>query len=187
MTELWQLYDEQGLPMVDEGGTKEDVYNDALLHGASHIWIWRKHDGKVQILLQKRAAKKKVWPNHLDISAAGHIDLGEDPLSAAVRETKEEIGLDVQATDLELVSVLRINKVTPNNLHENEFCWMYLLEMDSSEEMVLQKEEVESVAWKDFDEFQSDINNLDTYKKYVPQGGLHYSTLISFIKYITIK
>lgn len=103
MTELWQLYDEQGRPVIGKGSTKDDVFGKALLHGASHVWIWRHKGNKIQILLQKRAADKRTWPNYYDISAAGHIDLGEDPITAAVRETKEEIGHDVPDTDLRFI------------------------------------------------------------------------------------
>ena len=47
-------------------------------------------DGK--LLLQKRTAKL-LWPNCWDNSAAGHVDAGEDYLTAAQRELFEEIGL----------------------------------------------------------------------------------------------
>ncbi len=65
----------------------------------------------MQVLFQKRTATKRTWPNHFDISAAGHIDLGEDPITAAIRETKEEIGIDVASNDLQFIGVDRRNRV----------------------------------------------------------------------------
>lgn len=52
------------------------------------------HDGKGNILLQKRHPKAHDSPSKWDFSAAGHVDEGEDYDTAARRETKEELGLD---------------------------------------------------------------------------------------------
>ncbi|MDB5259459.1 MAG: hypothetical protein JWO73_667, partial [Candidatus Taylorbacteria bacterium] len=38
--------------------------------------------------------KYKIW-----LSVGGHVELNEDPNQAAMREVKEEVGLDVQLTD----------------------------------------------------------------------------------------
>ncbi len=46
------------------------------------------------ILLMKRAPHKKIFPNHYN-GLGGHIERDEDPQSGAVREIKEESGLDV--------------------------------------------------------------------------------------------
>ncbi len=43
-----------------------------------------------QVLLRKHD-KYKLW-----LSVGGHVELDEDPNQAAVREVKEEVGLDVQ-------------------------------------------------------------------------------------------
>lgn len=43
-----------------------------------------------KVLLRKHD-KYKIW-----LSVGGHIELDEDPMQAAVREVKEEVGLDVK-------------------------------------------------------------------------------------------
>jgi 8-oxo-dGTP pyrophosphatase MutT (NUDIX family) len=48
-----------------------------------------------QMILQKRAVHDSKYPSHWDFSAAGGIDPGENHLAAAIRETREEIGVVV--------------------------------------------------------------------------------------------
>lgn len=46
-----------------------------------------------KVLLRKHD-KYKIW-----LSVGGHIELGEDPNEAAIREVKEEVGLDILLAD----------------------------------------------------------------------------------------
>lgn len=46
------------------------------------------------VLLMKRAAHKRVFPNHYN-GVGGHIEGDEDPRSGAIREIREETGLEV--------------------------------------------------------------------------------------------
>lgn len=57
--EIWQGYDNLGNPTV--GITRAEAAQ-GVLHGASHLWLWRKVNGDIKILLQKRASDKKLGP-----------------------------------------------------------------------------------------------------------------------------
>lgn len=46
------------------------------------------------ILLMKRGTHKRIFPGHYN-GLGGHIERGEDPRTSAIREIKEESGLDV--------------------------------------------------------------------------------------------
>ncbi|HYH74595.1 MAG TPA: hypothetical protein VD735_01405 [Candidatus Saccharimonadales bacterium] len=89
MPELWQLYSEQGVALAGQGAPKDEVFTQGLLHGASHVWIWRTTPDGVAVLLQKRAVDKRTWPSRYDISAAGHIDLGCRLLPPCVKLRKK--------------------------------------------------------------------------------------------------
>lgn len=181
MDELWQLYDEQGRPLENKGAVRGDVFGKGLLHGASHVWIWRETNGAVEILLQKRSATKETWPNLYDISAAGHIDVNENPLTAAVRETCEEIGLDVVEPDLNLIGVHKAYMRTENAEIENEFQWLYLYKMPGSLDFTLQKSEVESLHWQSLEDFKAAVQSDPA--NYVPHGALYFSTIIETIEF----
>lgn len=180
MEEQWQLYDEQGLRLAGRGGSKDEVFSKGLLHGAAHVWIWRRVNNSAEVLLQKRASNKRTWPDRYDISAAGHIDLGEEPLTAAIRETTEEIGLTVDKGSLRHIGVHRAYLVAPGNSVENEFQWLYLFELVSNKDFNLQLSEVASVEWKTLEAFSMEI--LGSNNSYVPHGGIYYQTIIKNIE-----
>jgi len=65
--------------------------------GANVILI---KDGKILLLLR---SDKSRWMPGVYGPPGGHIDPGESPKQAAVRETYEESGLTVKSADLELL------------------------------------------------------------------------------------
>lgn len=182
MTELWQLYDESGKPIEGKGANKNDVYGKGLRHGATHVWIWRNRGRNVEVLLQRRGKTKSTWPGLLDISAAGHIDLGEDPLQAAVRETKEELGIDINPEDLSLVEIVKQDLVAPNGSKENEYGWVYMLQMPEGAQVALAGDgELDNVAWKSLAEFQTETLADSEGYIYVPHGHVYYSMVAEAI------
>lgn len=69
------------------------VHQQGLRHRAVHILVFNQIG---QIFLQKRALSKDINPGLWDTSAAGHIDAGESYYTAAIRETQEELGVEVE-------------------------------------------------------------------------------------------
>lgn len=53
------------------------------------------------LLMFKRSETKKKFPGFWSIPG-GHIDEGEDPLATAMREVKEETGVTISASDIQL-------------------------------------------------------------------------------------
>jgi len=63
------------------------------------------------ILMMKRAPHRRVFPNQYN-GLGGHIERDEDPLSGAIREIKEESGLDVHSVCLRTIHNIDAGKET---------------------------------------------------------------------------
>ena len=187
MPELYQLYNDQGHPLSGQGALKEDVLAQGLLHAAAHVWIWRVRDNIVEVLLQKRASTMRTWPNYYDISAAGHISLGEEVEQSAIREVQEEIGLSITPNGLNFIGIQRAHLVTEHGDIENEFQWIYIVRLpfsntDHSNNFTLQQGEVDSLSWKTLDDFKREALGPESKHIYVPHDRGYFETVVEAIE-----
>jgi 8-oxo-dGTP diphosphatase len=60
---------------------------------------------KDEVLLIKHNSEEKIGFGKWN-GIGGHIEEGEDPRQAAIRETKEESGLDIQKFNLEFITII---------------------------------------------------------------------------------
>lgn len=144
--ELFDVLREDGTPSGVKK-TREKVHQDGDLHGSVRIWLIR--DGVV--LLQKRALNKDSFPGCYDVASSGHIDAGEDAMTAAIREVQEEINLTIMQKDLTLLFTQRLHidiQQTRGRFISNEVNTVYLLceELDITA-LRGQKSEIDSLKW----------------------------------------
>src|SRR5689334_10976696 len=110
MEEQIDILDEQGKPTGEVDGIKS-VHEKGLWHRTVHVWFV---NSKKEILLQKRSHTSETYPHKWDISAAGHISAGQSSAIAALRETEEEIGINLLPEDLIFITTI-INRVSFRN------------------------------------------------------------------------
>ena len=100
--EYLDIYNIKGESLYTAKPTSE-VHTQGLWHKTFHCWIIYKtsieSDYKDYILLQKRSANKKNFPNKFDTTAAGHYIAGEG-IEGGLREIEEELGLTVKEKQL---------------------------------------------------------------------------------------
>lgn len=175
--ELWQVFHQNGQP-IQEQGAIDDAFDDdpTLVVGNAHVWLWRKTtDGTVEVLLQKRAMTKKRKPGYYHISAGGHINIHESPINAAVRETKEEMGIEINPDHLYLVHVTRMPP------HWNDLAHVYIYELNGDEIFSFDDGEVDGVEWRPVEVFERMTNDAAAHTL-VDSGGPYFRRLIETIR-----
>ena len=161
--EMFDVIDEKGSPtgLIKERGV---VHREGALHATSHIWIARKNQKSgYDILLQKRSAIKDSHPGCYDISSAGHIGAGDDPLSSALRELQEELGISASPEQLQEFGVQYKNYEgefygKPFRDRQRSILYLYTEPVEETT-LTLQESEIESVLWMDYSEALQAICN----------------------------
>lgn len=149
--EFLNLIDEEAR-LTPQSKPRSLVHRDGELHPAVHIWIIKRKDMGIYVLLQKRSHEKLISPDCYDVSAAGHVGQGEEFRSTAVRETEEELGLKIHGSRLEFIGLLQ-NNYTADNVIDNELRAVYLCREEvDMDKFVLQSSEVSDVCWAEIDE-----------------------------------
>ena len=72
---------------------RHQIHAAGIRHRAVHILVFNQIG---EFFLQKRSMKKDLNKGLWDTSAAGHVDAGEDYVGTAIREAKEELGVDLE-------------------------------------------------------------------------------------------
>ena len=138
--EYIDLYDENNNSLKNSK-ERTQAHEEGDFHRTAHIWII--NDNK-ELLLQKRSANKKTHPNCWDISGAGHIRAGENVLDGAIRELREELGVNAKKNDLQFIATIKSTK-NPKN---KEFQYVYLLKCSNKiEDYVFEDNEVSEVKY----------------------------------------
>lgn len=150
MSEVIDIYDEN---MVKVGQKeRKQAHLDGDWHKAFHCWIiYRDVAGRDFIVVQRRGPDKALFPNALDITAAGHYESGES-LRDGLREVKEELGIDVEYEKLIPLGVkIDIAKIGQVTNREFDDVFFFVCERDITE-YDFQREEVAGLAVFSIDE-----------------------------------
>ena len=123
---------------------RKEVHARGLWHRAIHVLVF---NSRGEIFLQKRSMRKDIAAGKWDSSASGHLDSGEDYDACAVREVREEIGLDLKsgARGTRPSELEKLFKIDARQETGWEFCWIYRCESEGP--FVLHPDEIETGEW----------------------------------------
>jgi isopentenyldiphosphate isomerase len=138
------VLDERGRP-TGEVVWKSEAHRRGLWHHCFHCWVAGEDAGGPYLLVQRRAAAKDTWPGYLDVTAAGHLRSGEEPLEGGLREIEEELGLRVEPERLVPLGTRRIEQEIPEGCDRELHEVFLLLDPTPPEDLRLQEGEVEAV------------------------------------------
>jgi isopentenyldiphosphate isomerase len=123
--ELLEVFDAKGRA-TGRAKTRAEIHREGLWHLAFFCWIVTSAG---DVVLQRRASTKDVWPGCFDASAAGHVRFGET-IAQAAREIEEELGIKVDFAALVPVMRHRQEHVHDNGLVDRELHDVHLVRCD---------------------------------------------------------
>lgn len=100
------------------------------------------------IVIQQRSPQIIFSPHLIDITMGGHVDSGETPESATLREISEELGITVRPDQLKLLQIYKQSRYHPRyKRNARSFTYTYHAELESPQPAFsIQKSEVARVA-----------------------------------------
>lgn len=145
--EHWDIYDENrnktGRTVQRGSG---EMLKKGEYHMVVHICLFNS-EGKM--LVQQRQPFKDDWRNMWDVTVGGSAVTGDTSLSAALRETREEIGLSLAPADFRRAATIYDEHVMDD---------YYIVNKELSvSSLKLQTEEVKAVKWADCGEIEEMI------------------------------
>ena len=136
-----------------------DVY-----HKCVFVWFINSNN---EILVSKRNINKKQYPGKWQMAVAGHVDKDESVLVTAIRETKEEIGIDINEDEISYLREWIIDE-------QRELAQIYLVNKDISiADIKIEKEEFDEIKWLEYNEFVK-LFYSDEFCEYEDKGYKDY-------------
>jgi isopentenyldiphosphate isomerase len=121
------------LEVIDENDnvvgleTRAKIHQDGLLHREIHIWFLTPNE---EIIFQHRSKDKDTYPDKLDATVGGHVEPKMSYEETAIKECKEETGIDINLNKLLLLTKMRnksfdeVTKLT-NNTIRSQYAYLY--------------------------------------------------------------
>lgn len=151
--EIWDLYNEKkeliGIDHIRGQEIPEDCY-----HLVVHVWI-RNKDGKY--LISQRSATRPTFPLMWEC-VGGSVIKGEDSLAGAIRETQEEIGVNLSPQNG--INLFSIKRNVVNGKRFGDILDVWLFEYDGP--VLLEQattQEVAQTTWLTKDEIKELFDN----------------------------
>jgi len=181
--EKLEVFDKNG-NFTGKIADRDIIHKNGLWHRVSHVWIYNERG---EIIIQKRSENKDAHPGLWDISAAGHIDLNESPETAAIREAKEELGIDIERNKLEFFDIINIILNDKNKgIIDREITYIYLYNFKGDiKDLLIDPEEVSEIKFIHYDQLKNELKNNNINNNFVPFSESYYLPIINHIKKIT--
>lgn len=107
---------------------------------------------KNNILIQKRSATKDLYPNCWDLSVGGHVNFGKSYIETAVRELREELGIEVNEMDFILKGEVMVK--LPKS---NEFFNVFEYQLKSDQKILTEETEISNITWMTIEDIKKSM------------------------------
>jgi len=125
MSNLLNIVDENDEIIGQE--TRANIHERGLRHREVYVYfITPQHE----MIVQRRAKNKDVFPGLLDAAVGGHVEIGQSYEETALREIEEETGIKISQADLMIIEKIKnhlLDEVTGkiNRAFQTEYLYLY--------------------------------------------------------------
>jgi len=107
--------------------SREEIHQNGWRHREIHVYFITPNK---KIIFQHRAKDKDTFPDLLDATVGGHVEIGQSYAETAIKETEEETGVKINESDLRLINKIKkysADKVTGklNNALNSRYLYIY--------------------------------------------------------------
>jgi isopentenyldiphosphate isomerase len=157
--------------------TRGETHKLKMWHRSVHVWLVDPALGLVA--LQKRSPNKDTFPGRWDISAAGHIESGDESRPTAVRELAEELGVVCDGEELRFLCCVPAEQADLGGC--NCFEDVYILRCDSeATAFAVGEAEVTATAWMPMKELEEKLKTGDP--TVVPRTEKYQSAFFGYLR-----
>ena len=146
--EIWDLYTKEGHP-TGRTHRRGDPLPTGFYHPGVHVWI---RNSKGEYLMSQRAADRPTFPLKWEC-VGGSMLAGEDPLTGAIREVQEELGITLNPMNGELLFTQARDIVAGVPFYDYMYFWLFHYDGGFSLEDAPTKE-VAQAKWMTAEEIQ---------------------------------
>lgn len=140
MSELWDVYDRNFNRMEGEVLVRKEPIPDGKYHLVSNVAV--KHvDGSY--LIMQREPSKIPWGGYWELSAGGSVLKGENAYDGAVRELREETGIQCE-------KLIELRKYGTDGRHALYVHYLCITDCDK-DSVTLQEGETVAYKWVDWE------------------------------------
>lgn len=155
--EIWDLYNEKRELLCKDHIRGEQLPIDAY-HIVVHAWI---RNSKGEYLISQRSINRPTYPLMWEC-VGGSVIKGEDSLQGAIRETKEEVGIDLLPENGQVLFT-KVRKIIDGKVFNDIMdVWLFLYDGEVDLDNAT-TDEVAQVAWMN----RNRIKELDDAKMFV--------------------
>ncbi len=175
MEELIDVLDENG-NKTGEIVTRTQIHKEGLWHKIVVIAII---DKEGRLLMQQRAKDKTKNSLKWDVSSAGHVSSNQTSIESAIRETQEELGIEVNEKELQYILTYKDNVKIDEDYIDNQIydCYIVKKEKIDIKNIKIQESELEQVKLCNLQQFKNIIENED-----VMNREKLYKEIIKYLK-----
>jgi 8-oxo-dGTP pyrophosphatase MutT (NUDIX family) len=110
------------------------------------VYLWRRRDAPEFLLLRRTPNRGAFWQG-----VSGHVEAGESPAAAAMREVREETGLSIAAVDGPLDHYRFEPASEPRGLRRVALEWVFAVEAPDDWRPEFDEREHDCARWCSFE------------------------------------